>query len=291
MNDRVYVKLFSRIVTSSLWCEDSDTRVVWVTMLALANEYGEVAASIPGLARAANVPREKCESALNKFLAPDPDSRTKDHEGRRLETIDGGWHILNYELYRRMMSLEERREYKRLKEAERRQKLKDVRGQDVDTRGQTVDNHGQTVDFRGQISADADADGHGDAETETQKQSTSPPVAVSESHSDYSADFEQFWQAYPRKVGKGGAYKAWQHAKDRPCLACLLEVVKTQSNSKDWRKDGGQFIPHPATWLNQRRWEDGDSHTTKFDTQDPEHFNKQWEDFVHKSNFTLPKKP
>jgi hypothetical protein len=144
---RGYTKLFSSIVTSSMWCEDSDTRIVWVTMLALADQYGEVQAAVPGLARTSNVSLEKCVTALKLFSEPDVFSRTKDNEGRRIVEIEGGWKLLNYEQYREKMSLDDRREYKRVKEAERRDRLKSGVDNSVDTRGQ---NQADT-DFRLQI--------------------------------------------------------------------------------------------------------------------------------------------
>jgi len=70
----------------------------------------------------------------------------------------------------------------------------------------------------------------------------------------FAADFVSFWKAYPRKVGKGAAMKAWEKA--RPPLDKCLATLRWQSQSEAWRKDNGQFIPHPATWLNQARWED-----------------------------------
>lgn len=69
--------------------------------------------------------------------------------------------------------------------------------------------------------------------------------------------FDEFWKAYPKKVAKPAAMKAW--AKLNPndeTFRKILESVKTQSASPDWLKDGGQFIPYPATYLNGRRWED-----------------------------------
>lgn len=69
--------------------------------------------------------------------------------------------------------------------------------------------------------------------------------------------FDEFWKAYPKKVAKPAAIKAW--AKLNPndeTFRKILESVKTQSASPDWLKDGGQFIPYPATYLNGRRWED-----------------------------------
>lgn len=69
-------------------------------------------------------------------------------------------------------------------------------------------------------------------------------------------DFETFWNCYPRKIGKKAARKAWQKATDKPCLAALLEALDQQKRSEQWLKEGGQFIPHPTTWLNQGRWDD-----------------------------------
>lgn len=66
--------------------------------------------------------------------------------------------------------------------------------------------------------------------------------------------FAEFWLAYPKKVGKGEAERKWKTLK--PDAGAVLSAVKRQSASEQWRKDGGQYIPNPATWLHQRRWED-----------------------------------
>ena len=69
--------------------------------------------------------------------------------------------------------------------------------------------------------------------------------------------FENFWQAYPRKKAKDAARKAFDKRRvDDALLADMLGAIATQSHSDEWTKDGGQFIPHPATWLNQGRWQD-----------------------------------
>lgn len=70
----------------------------------------------------------------------------------------------------------------------------------------------------------------------------------------YSPDFETFWKAYPRKVAKVVAWKSWQ--KQAPVLSDVLSALDWQGKQDQWTKDGGKFIPHPATYLNQRRWED-----------------------------------
>ena len=67
-------------------------------------------------------------------------------------------------------------------------------------------------------------------------------------------DFDAFWAVYPRKVGKGDAKKAF--AKVKAPVSVLISAVNTQKQSQQWLKDNGQYIPNPATWLNQGRWED-----------------------------------
>jgi hypothetical protein len=117
---RGFTKLFNTIVTSTIWQEADATRIVWITMLAIADANGVVSASIPGLASVANVSVDAAREAIKTLLAPDEDSRTKDFDGRRIEEIDGGWHILNYVKYRRMLNEEERKEYKAKWIADRR---------------------------------------------------------------------------------------------------------------------------------------------------------------------------
>ena len=119
-----YTKLFQSIVTSSIWTEDDRTRIVWVTLLALADKHGEIQAAIPGLARLAGVTIEDCQKAIDRFMSPDPHSRTSDFEGRRLEKIDGGWALLNHAKYRRMASDIDRKE--QATERKRRQRERDV---------------------------------------------------------------------------------------------------------------------------------------------------------------------
>ena len=70
-------------------------------------------------------------------------------------------------------------------------------------------------------------------------------------------EFDEFWKQYPRKVAKGDARKAWmQTAKIRPMLQVLLAALEAQKGQEQWLKDGGQYIPHPATWLRGERWDD-----------------------------------
>lgn len=152
-----FTKLFSSITESTVWCEPSDIRIVWITMLAMADRHGRVWASIPGLANRAQVPRATTEEAIKRFLSPDPDSRTKTNDGRRIKEIDGGWALLNHGKYRAIRDTEERLAYKAQKERERRAK---IAAEKAERRGQKRGQNGQTcisVDTNGH-NADADAD-------------------------------------------------------------------------------------------------------------------------------------
>jgi hypothetical protein len=72
-----------------------------------------------------------------------------------------------------------------------------------------------------------------------------------------SVGFDSFWKAYPNKVGKGKCEEWWvKHKPDAALLAKMLSAVENQKTWEQWRKNNGQFIPMPATWLNQKRWDD-----------------------------------
>lgn len=71
------------------------------------------------------------------------------------------------------------------------------------------------------------------------------------------AQFSIFWNLYPRKVGKGAAEKVWSKLKgDEAMFQKILEAVENQKTGESWKKERGIYIPHPSTWLNQKRWED-----------------------------------
>ena len=70
-------------------------------------------------------------------------------------------------------------------------------------------------------------------------------------------DFDAFWTAYPRKMAKGDARKAWKQTESfRPPIDDVLKALNAQRRSEQWTRDNGQFIPYPATWLRAERWDD-----------------------------------
>ena len=69
--------------------------------------------------------------------------------------------------------------------------------------------------------------------------------------------FDEFWAIYPRKVGKRDAGKVWSRLKVTPELFEKMKATLAwQIEQPQWKTEGGQFIPHPATWLRQGRWDD-----------------------------------
>jgi hypothetical protein len=106
-----FTKIFESLLDSTVWQESKETRLVWIAMLLMKNRLHVVEASVPGLAKRAGVTVQECEAALATLRAPDPYSRTKDFEGRRIEDVPGGWKVLNGEIYRQKMSPDERKAY------------------------------------------------------------------------------------------------------------------------------------------------------------------------------------
>jgi hypothetical protein len=119
-----YTKLFNSIVGSTIWREGPATKVVWITLLALADRDGIVESSVPGLANYASVSIAETETALQKLQSPDLYSRSPEHEGRRIEPVDGGWLILNHQKYRLKMSKEDIRERDRVRKQRQREQKK-----------------------------------------------------------------------------------------------------------------------------------------------------------------------
>jgi hypothetical protein len=77
---------------------------------------------------------------------------------------------------------------------------------------------------------------------------------VKESRESYSDEFETWWTAYPKKVAKGTAVKAWKGAISKTSIGVLLDSVKAYAIKVANTEQ--QYILHAATWLNQERWND-----------------------------------
>lgn len=130
----MFVKLFSDILSSSIWSADNETRIVWVTLLAMASRDGLVRASSCGIAHQARVPEDRTEAILTALSEPDQRSRTMEHEGRRIERVDGGYLVLNYSKYRDMKDEDHRRKM----DADRAKRYRDRHANNVTKRDVTL---------------------------------------------------------------------------------------------------------------------------------------------------------
>ena len=68
--------------------------------------------------------------------------------------------------------------------------------------------------------------------------------------------FDTFWREYPKKKSKGTALKAFNKALKRTDFDTIMEALHMLKGSNEWTKDGGQYVPYPATWLNADGWND-----------------------------------
>jgi hypothetical protein len=93
-------------------------------------------------------------------------------------------------------------------------------------------------------------------EQEQQQEREQEPTQACARDTGQSNDFGVFWAAYPRKVGKDAAKKAFERRRSVVDLEVLLAALELQVASQQWQRDGGRYVPHPATWLNQGRWQD-----------------------------------
>lgn len=96
-----------------------------------------------------------------------------------------------------------------------------------------------------------------DTELDTEIEKKPISAKPKRNRAEYSELFERFWKAYPKKVAKGTAAKAFKKAKvDESLLQDILKALEWQRETKQWKAEGGRYIPNPATYLNGRRWED-----------------------------------
>jgi hypothetical protein len=228
----MYSKLYSRITQSSLMEEPVYVRYVFMMLLAVSDKHGVVIGTDVALARQVNISLSEFQEAINRLMAPDPNSNSKEEGGRRVLLNDGerGYFLVNYEKYAGLQNETIRREYMRDYIANYRAKGRD-KGRPPHTPPPNSD-------------TDTDTEGK-TGKTGKQK---SLPVA--------SVGFERFWEVYPRKEAKVKAVESWKKHECEPLVDRIVESVKDHALTHDWQKECGQYIPMPTTFLNQHRWED-----------------------------------
>lgn len=132
-----FVKIYGTILDSSVWGEPHATVRVWIAMLVMADQNGVVSASHSGLARRANVTADELAVALITLESPDPDSRSPEHEGRRIEKIRGGWLVLNARSYRDLRTDKQIADAERQQQKRERDKSRDDRDMSQESRDES----------------------------------------------------------------------------------------------------------------------------------------------------------
>jgi hypothetical protein len=239
----MYAKLFTSIYQGTLR-GDSHGLLVFTNLIAHADSAGHVDIHPRAIADEVGLTLEQVKEALLKLEAPDSESRSPELDGRRIVRLndhrDWGWVVVNYIKYRAIRDEEDRREQNRLAQQRWRERQKGV----------------LTV---GEVSSVSQ-----DKPIQKQKQKKNNPPTPRKRGSDEPEGFAEFWKSYPRKTAKAAAMRAYAKLEPDEALRALLSAaIRRQAAGEQWRRDGGQFIPHPASWLNGRRWEDQEPEVPK----------------------------
>jgi hypothetical protein len=233
-----FTKLHSTIISSSIWNESDDVRIVFVTMLAMADENGVIRASVGGLAHQARKSKEDTERALTVLSSPDSDSTRKVEDGRRIIAIEGGWQLVNHGFYRELGMSEETKAYWREKQREHRQKSVEKNT----CQGQSMTSQRPSASASSSDSEVVGGCGGKDA-----------------AGPDVEQLFESFYVAYPKHRGKREALEAFRCVVEKHgagVAALIQEALKYQCESEEWLRDGGSYVPRPAKYLQDDGWLD-----------------------------------
>jgi|GEM_PF-3584655 len=234
-----YSKLWTTIVTSSVWSEDDKTRIMWITMLAVTEADGHVSGSIPGMAAVARLSITDTQIAIDRLCAPDPYSRSLEFEGRRITESPGGWQILNYDKYRASRDEDERKAYMR-------DYMKKYRKQNSKLCKPTVNPRKPPL-----AQAEAEAEAEAIKEKDFVDKST-----------ELESEFEKARTVYPgTKLGPGPEYENFlkvckkKKLKEAEVIQLLIPAIKKQIA---WRESAnGEFRPEWkgfSAWINQMFW-------------------------------------
>jgi len=127
----MYGKLFAQMYDGTLGTKGPwQALVTFQQLVILADKHGELDMTIEAIARRTTIPIEIIREGIEALEQPDPDSRSPALEGRRIDRLnadrDWGWRIVNYAHYRSIRTQDERRDYMKIYQRERRAKVKEL---------------------------------------------------------------------------------------------------------------------------------------------------------------------
>lgn len=219
-NEIIYDPKINRLTPSQRW--------FWITLLSLASSSEE--SGVIGINSSLPYEIEELSQLSGCTVTEVRDALEKMHTLQMIEYQDGLILIINFEKRqeKNLTQAERARNYrKRLKNNKLESYVTSVTGKS-DVRNQNV-----TIDKN----------------------------RIDKKRKEYThtceIEFEKFWKAYPKRKSRGRAEKAWNKiSPDEQLQSKILASIERAKTSENWVKESGRFIPHPATWLNDRGWED-----------------------------------
>lgn len=218
----------------------SDPLFVFVNLLTHSDQHGIVDRHWRAIADETGLSQERITKAIEFLESPDHESRTPDEEGRRIVRIDThrawGWRIVNHTKYRDLCT--------KTQNAERQARFRKSNAIITHSNGEVTPSHILPVGV-----------GVGVVDPVLDKGVKGEKV---EKYDD--SKFVEFWKAYPNKKSKEAAFKAFKALSKKGVLPEneeIIPLVELWAKSEDWTKDDGKWVPHAATWLNGRKWQDG----------------------------------
>jgi len=243
----MYGKIFESIYDGTL-AEDWRALITFQQMIILCDSEGIVDMTPAAISRRTGIPIKYIKAGIDLLEQPDPCSRTPDDEGRRVVRLDEhrpwGWKIVNHQKYRDLNDYEKVRGQNRERQRRYREKL----------RSESEDGNVTNVTSRDSNAKSRHTNTDTNTDTDTKDNARSKRLDGALFNHE---GFDRFWRAYPKKRSKGDAKKAWRNLRpDAELENRILSAVEAAKKTPEWTKDGGQFIPYPATWLRREGWED-----------------------------------
>ena len=239
----MFAKVFSQIFDSTI-AEDYKVRHIFMDLLVMSDSDGVVDKTPEAISRIANVPLEYVKAGLQALSQPDPKSRTKDHDGRRIQLIDverdWGWRIVNFQKYREIRDEEARRIANRSYKRDQRSRARMSASSPDSQPSQPQSSHTE-------VEVEADS-----------RVKAKPPAS----------QVEEIYNLYPKKTGKREALKAiiaaikrvqdGEYKNERRTEAEAIAGIKGRTDlfARSEAGNRGKFTPHPATWFNRSSYLD-----------------------------------
>ena len=217
-----FTKLDEGILTSSVMGEAGDIFKVWIAFLAAVKQDGIARVTVIYLSGVCHLPIETIEAAIARLEAPDPYSRTKEREGRRIIPVEDGWFVVNYEKYRSFS-------YSESPEAIRARRYRDKKKKRDASRSVTTPS----------------------------RHSASVLSSSENKRKGVDASFDSWWSRYPRKVEKKVASKAYlQAVKNGASPEDLAKALEGYRAEIDRLRTEERYIKYASTFLHEDRWRD-----------------------------------